>query len=318
MRVQNIPVSKVFTGYGGEPIGDLPIPAGKYKKNDEDDLSLTSLVPVVDKTFQFNASILKPLLLAFHFRHNILIVGPTGIGKTMSILTLAGRLRLPLTRIPCDGDVGRTELLGYLGLPDPKNPDDDGYKYPSLVTGIQRPGVVLLDEWDALRPEASISLQPLLEDHDPGVLLIERDEYVRKHPDCIICATANTRGLGDETGLFAGTQPQNFAQLNRFHVVVPVEPVKAEHLRIILDGKNLEVDSKILDAIIGFYDGWLSANKQGNIDCLPPIRLIEHFARYYSILGPSTFKLIVAEKIPSERDKRALEQIAVRFNLVEA
>jgi cobaltochelatase CobS len=303
------------------PLSSLTLPVGEYDETLEEDQRLKSLIPNVDPQYRFPGKLLNPLIVAMHNRHNVLFFGATGTGKTMLPTMFCAQLNLPLTRINFDGEVGRPELIGYYGLPNPNDPNDDGYKVPALIHGIQRPGVVLLDEWDAARPEASLCLQRLLEDYYPGVFLVERDEFVPKHKDCIIVATANTRGLGDEQGLYAGTQNQNFAQLNRFHMVIEVEPLPAASIETILknqvfDGKP--VKAEIVDVMVKFYDAVRSAFIAHTITAPLSIRTMVHFTEYYLMLGEHALRLVVLDKLPTAGDKLVVEGLAQRMKLAKA
>ncbi len=321
MHVTNTPAHKVFPTLPKKSrIGQLNIPFGVFDENDPEDERLKTTVPEFEIGYKFPARIVKSLLLILHQRHNVLLVGPTGVGKTMVGKMLAAQCDLPYTRINLDGDIGRPELIGYLGLPDPTIPGDDGYKFPALVRAVQRPGIVCLDEWDAARSEASISLQPLLEDHRPGLLLIERNEYIRKHPDCTIMATANTRGMGDETGLYAGTQNQNFAQLNRFHLVIEFPPLSAENVDAVLKAQLYgnppePLKEEARAALVQFYDAVLSAYKANSLSAPLSIRAILHLALYFQYLGTSALELVILGKLPTAKDREVIKGLAQRSKL---
>jgi len=321
MYIEDTPAHKVFpTLQPKSRIGQLPIPFGKFDPKDPADVRLQSLVPKFEEGYKFPARIVKSLLLTLHQRHNALMVGPTGVGKTMVGAMLASQCNLPYTRVNLDGDMGRPELIGYLGLPDPNDPNDDGYKSPALVRAIQRAGVVCFVEWDASRPEASIAIQPLLEDSNPGLLLIERDQFVQKHKDCVIIATANTRGMGDETGLYAGTQNQNFAQLNRFHLVLEFPPLSADNVDAILKAqlygdppKPLQDEARV--ALVKFYDLVLSAYTANELTAPLSIRAIMHLALYFRYLGTNALELVILGKLPTAKDREIIKGLAQRVKL---
>lgn len=324
MKIENVKAGEVFTGLKKDDrIHDVLIPVGVFDDSNSEDQKLKSLVPHKDKTYRFVARLLKPALVSMHYRHNILTVGPTGVGKTMLFKMIAATCNLPITRINGDGEMGRVEIVGYLGLPNPSDPNDDGYKMPALVRAIQRPGLVLVDEWDALRPEASLSLQPLLEDHSPGLMLVEREEFIPKHPDCIVCATANTRGLGDADGLYAGTQNQNFAQLNRFHNVMVVEPLPRDQVRAILrafrygENGDKSFDDDDIERFSDFYQAVINAKEDNSITTIVSVRSMIHLGVYYSEFGKAALEMAVANKMPSEKDRLVVLELGHRFDLAE-
>ena len=300
-------------------IGNMVVPVGEYDEDDPEDKKLASQVPAPYPGFMFLGSLIKPTLLAMAKKHNVLLTGVTGSGKTMLFVMLAQKLNLPLTRLNLNSEEGRPEIIGYLGIPDPSDPEDDGYKMPALVRAIQRPGVVLLDEWDAGRAEVTLCLQRLLEDHQPGLFLVERDEFIPKHPHCFIGATANTRGLGDETGLYAGTQPQNFAQLNRFHVILEMQPPPPKTVKHILEAHEFDggrtLSKEVLGAMTDFYEAVLAAYNAGNLEAPLSLRSIIHFAEYYQDVGPAAIHLVILQKLPSEVSRNVVLELGKRFKL---
>jgi cobaltochelatase CobS len=320
MQIETIEAGQVFKQLKGNS-ASLELPYGKYDENDPEDKQLMTLIPKVDPYYRFPGIHVIPLLLVAQERDNALLVGSTGVGKTMLAMQLAAKLKLPATRLNLHGELGSAEVFGYYGLTDPSNPKDDGWKWTAFVKGICRPGIVIIDEWDAGRAELTIGFQRLLEDHDPGVLLMERDEFVRRDKDCILFATANTRGMGDETGLYAGTGSQNFAQLNRFHVVMEMQPLSPKNLRAVLkqvEFHGYKLQDDLVDALIGFYQSTLSAFEQRSLSTPLSVRMMIHFAKYFLVLANSALEMSVLSKLPTETDRQTVKELAIRHNLAEA
>lgn len=317
MEIKNVPASDIFPKIKGNA-AKLMLPTGVWDDNDPQDRKLRTLVPKEDPFYLFPAMHVLPTLVVVKNRHNMLITGPTGVGKTMLGTQLAVKLDIPVTRLNFHGDLGAPELLGYYGLTDPNKINDDGWKWTALIEGIQRPGLLMLDEWDAGRSELTISLQRLLEDNDPGIFLSERDEFIRRHPDCIIIATANTKGMGDETGLYSGTTTQNFAQLNRFHLVMEMTPLPADNLRKILE--KLEFDGhklkeEVVDAFTEFYQLTLNAFKANELSTPVSVRSMVHFANYFLTLGFSALDLVILSKQASAAEREVVRGLAERVEL---
>lgn len=177
-----------------------------------------------------------------------------------------------------------------------------------------------MDEWDAGRAELTIALQRMLEDNDPGVFLSEKDEFVRRHKDCIVIATANTRGLGDETGLYAGTGSQNFAQLNRFHLVMEVEPLPVKNMEAILkkaEFNGRELKPELVEALSEFYGLTLSSFKASELSAPVSVRTMLHFAEYFQTLGFAALELAVTSKMPSKREQNVVIELADRVQLAD-
>lgn len=319
MQVETKKVKEVFKKLTGL-VGELEIPTGVYDASDPGDAFLQSLVPHEDPNYLFPGPTVIALLVAMQERDNVLLHGATGVGKSMVVMQLAHKLGLPLTRVNFQGDMGSPEVFGYFGLPDPNIPGDNGWKWTSITLGIQRPGIILLDEWDAIRAEVGIGLQRLLEDHDPGLFLSERDEFIPRHPDCVVMATANTKGLGDPTGLYAGTGLQNYAQLNRFHVIMEVEPLEPDKLEVILRKANFggaPLTDKLIEALVKFYSLTLNAHAQEKLSAPVSIRAMLHFARYFRLIGNGALELVLLSKLASDEERAAVRGFADRVGLLD-
>lgn len=319
MKIKTVQAGDIFKQLKGNS-ATLELPFGEYDSKDAEDDRLVSLIPKVDPYYRFPGMHVIPLLLVAQERDNALLVGSTGVGKTMLAMQLAAKLKLPCTRINLHGEMSSAEVFGYYGLIDPTKKNDDGWKWTAFVQGLMSPGVLIIDEWDAGRAECTIGFQRALEDHDPGVLLSEKNQFVRRHDDCILFATANTRGLGDDTGLYAGTGSQNFAQLNRFHVVMEMQPLSAKNLRAILKqvefhGHKLQDD--LVDALVGFYQSTLSAFEQRSLSAPLSVRMMLHFAKYFLVLAHSALEMAVLSKLPTETDKQTVLGLADRHNLAD-
>lgn len=319
MQIKTVRAGDIFSKIQGRS-AEILLPFGEYDENDPEDQKLMALIPPADPYYQFPGAQTVAVLLTFQERDNSLLYGSTGSGKTMMYAQLCNRMNLPLTRVNCHAELGAPELFGYIGLPKPNDPNDDGWKWTSITLGIQRPGVVLLDEWDTLRPDVSIGLQRVLEDNNPGLMLPDIDTFLPKHEDCIVAATANTRGLGDATGLYAGTGSQSFAQLNRFHLVMELEPLDKEKLKGILE--KFEVQGKPLTeefvtAMVSFYGQSISAHQAAKLTAPLSVRMMLHFARYYQMLGSPALDLVILSKLATDEDKVAVKGFADRAGLIE-
>lgn len=313
MQVMNVEASKVFPRTPGK----LQIPVGKFDMDDPKDIALKSLVPEIDSFYKFPGDYAVPLLLVASRRQYALLTGTTGIGKTKIVEQLAAKLELPYTRVNFDEDISRAELVGFFGLPNPAKPEDDGYKWGALAIAIQHPGILFLDEWDAIRPGIGLLMQRLLEDKGSGIFVPERNEVVPKHKDCIILAASNTSGMGDQSGLYHGTNMQSFAQINRFHVVLEMEPLNGDKLDLILRAykEEFKISDTLRDNLVKFYTMALEAWKARTLSAPVSIRNIIHLAENYPVFGEKAMPFVVYAKFPTEEDKVKLSEMAQRAGL---
>ena len=92
---------------------------------------------------------------------------------------------------------------------------DTVYHDGPVIEAMKRGAILLLDEVD-LASNKILCLQSILE--GKGYLIKKTNTYVKPAPGFNIIATANTRGKGDDTGMFIGANILNEAFLERFAV----------------------------------------------------------------------------------------------------
>lgn len=178
----------------------------------------SALVPELDPDYLFDPQLTLAVLAGFVHQRRVLVHGPQGTGKSTHIEQIAARLNWPCLRINLDGQVARIDLVGRDAIVI-----RDGLQVSEFQEGLLpwalRQGVALvLDEYDAGRPDVMFVLQRLLEAQGK-LVLVEQQRVVTPHPAFRIFATANTAGLGDASGQFQGTVPLNQAQLDRWQLI---------------------------------------------------------------------------------------------------
>ena len=139
----------------------------------------------------------------------IFITGLSGNGKTHSVEQACAQLGRELVRCNITIETDEDDLLGGFRLQDGNTVWHDG----PIVEALQRGAVLLLDEVD-LASNKILCLQSLLE--GKGVYLKKVNRYVKPSPGFNVIATANTKGKGDDTGMFIGANILNEAFLERF------------------------------------------------------------------------------------------------------
>jgi cobaltochelatase CobS len=179
-------------------------------------------VPEIDEHYVFDGDATRAILAGFIWNRRVLVHGYHGTGKSTHIEQIAARLNWPCIRLNFDAQIGRIDLLGRDAIVI-----KDGLQVTEFVQGIlpwalQRAIALVLDEYDAGRPEVMFVIQRVLEAN--GQLnLLEQNCIVKPHPAFRLFATANTIGLGDSSGLYHGTQLINQAQLDRWQIVVALD-----------------------------------------------------------------------------------------------
>lgn len=143
---------------------------------------------------------------------NVMLVGPTGSGKTTAAEHCAEALGLNFYPISLGPQTSKTDLLGYT--------DAHGRPIWTVVRqAYVNGGLLLLDEIDASNAGVLTCLNALLANghttfpasaDDPNHVTVES-----KHKDFRVIASANTYGLGSNR-MYVGRQQLDAATLDRF------------------------------------------------------------------------------------------------------
>jgi len=182
------------------------------------------MTPKVNKHYVFNPETTQVCLLGLYLKDRILMFGPTGTGKTSIWEQICARLNYNYVRINFDAGVTRADLVGQWVV----RGHSMEFSYGILPSAMLLPGtVVCFDEWDSVSQECSFVLQRPLEDPSQLLIMENKAEVVTLHKDNLIVATANTAGMGDETGLYTGTRQQNYSQINRFSMTIEAKYLPA-------------------------------------------------------------------------------------------
>ena len=137
---------------------------------------------------------LHPLFEQIAFKSNLILVGPKGIAKTLSIASWAGQEGCPLVTFDCSEDIRRAHLLGMFTL----RGDESPFVLGPITTAIEVANevgkcVLCLEEINALTP----SVQKMLNAIGDYRRRIEVPECQRvfelnSHAKLWLCGTMNT------------------------------------------------------------------------------------------------------------------------------
>ena len=179
-------------------------------------------VPAIDPGYRFDPATTMAILAGFDQNLRVLLQGRHGTGKSSHIEQVAARLNWPCVRLNLDSHVSRIDLIGKdaIVLRDGKQVTE--YREGLLPWCYQRPVALVLDEYDAGRPDVMFVIQRVLE-ADGKLTILDQNRVIAPNPYFRLFATANTVGLGDVTGLYHGTQQLNQAQLDRWNVIARLD-----------------------------------------------------------------------------------------------
>lgn len=255
--------------------GDLQVPAFS---------TVTDHVPDLDPAYRFQPEVTRAILAGFVHNRRVLVQGLHGTGKSTHIEQVAARLRWPCVRINLDGHLSRLDLLGKDTITV-----RDGHPVTEFVPGVlpwavSRPVALVLDEYDAGRPEVMFVLQRLLE-RDGRLTLLDQSTVLRPHPSFRIFATSNTVGLGDLTGLYHGTQRLNHAQLDRWDITTTLNYLPLDEEVAIVLARMPETDPALVRQMVQFAGLTRSAYTAGDLATVMSPRGVISWAENTGLFG---------------------------------
>lgn len=210
-------------------------------------LSGEAVVPTVDPNYVpwGNHDTIYEIVKSGRF-FPVYVWGLSGNGKTFTTEQVCAMLGREYYRVNITPETCEDDLLGGFRLVG----GETKFVYGPVSLAMERGGVLLLDEVD-LGSDKIMALQPVLE--GKPVFLKKINKWVRPAPGFTVVMTGNTKGLGDETGKFAGTRILNTAFLERVNIMLKQEYPKASVEKKILT-KMMEssgcVDDKFADALV--------------------------------------------------------------------
>lgn len=145
----------------------------------------------------------EELLMHAMARENVWIYGPRGTGKSVAAKAVADALGLVYYML---GALETAfQVLGY---------NDANGKYITTLFREcwEKGGLIAFEEIDSYYPSAALALNNAL----AGEWCAFPDKMVKRHPDCVIVACANTTGMGGTTE-YSGRMKQDAAFLDRFN-----------------------------------------------------------------------------------------------------
>lgn len=178
----------------------------------------TELVPERDPAHHFDPEVTSALLSGFAMNRRVMVQGLHGTGKSSHVEQVAAHLNWPCVRVNLDGQLSRLDLIGRDAVVVRDGRQVTEFREGILPWAVQRPVALLLDEYDAGRPDVMFVIQRLLE-RDGKLTLLDQSRVLTPHPAFRIFATANTVGTGNINGMYHGAQRLNHAQLDRWSVV---------------------------------------------------------------------------------------------------
>lgn len=265
----------------------------------------SDLVPAVDPNYQLDADTTIALLAGFRFNRRVLLQGMHGTGKSTHIEQVAARLNWPCLRINLDGQITRMDLLGkdIITIKDGKQVTD--FQLGLIPWALQRPVALVLDEYDAGRPDVMFVIQRMLE-REGRLTLLDQNRVIEPHLYFRIFATSNTVGLGNWNNIYHGTQLLNQGQMDRWDIVAALNYLEPQAEERIIKAKvpllNAPEHAAIAGQMIALANLTRKGFAAGDLSTLMSTRTVITWAENWTIFGDleTAFRLAFLNKCDFE------------------
>lgn len=208
----------------------------------------------------------------------VLISGHTGTGKTYPAEQCAAYTGRKFIHLPIDMDTAEDTLIGSIELIEKNGTSVTTFREGPIIRAMREGAVVLLDELDCGIPAKLMCLQSILD--GKSYFIKHTQERVFPARGFNVVATANTKGAGDDTGQYVGTNVQNLAFLERFPVNYDQDYPEPEIEKEILTkvGKTLSIEPKDvwLNLLVLWANKTRTSYREGHATaCIPTRRLVQ-------------------------------------------
>ncbi len=245
-----------------------------------------NFVPKIDKSYKFDPTTTRAILAGFVHNRRVLITGYHGTGKSTHIEQVAARLNWPCVRINLDGHISRIDFIGKDAIILKNGKQVTEFQDGILPWAYKNPVALVFDEYDVGRPDVMFIIQRVLE-ADSKLTLLDQSRVIKPNKHFRLFATANTIGLGDNSGLYHGTQQINQGQIDRWNIITSLNYLdNLQEEKIIsskVKGLNTKEGKEIIQNMVATADLTRSGFINGDISTVMSPRTVIIWAENYLI-----------------------------------
>lgn len=263
---------KAGSGSGGAPARDSDVSISLFGAKDF--AELRDFVPEIDSDYVFDPVLLRTVALGVELGIPVYLWGHAGVGKSSVFEQFCARTGRPFLRVQHSVNMEESQVVGQYVFRDGETVWEDGPLPYAMRNGM----LYLADEYDFALPNVLSLYQPALE----GKPLVIKEapaalRVVRPHPHFRLCATGNTNGAGDDTGLYQGATLQNFANYERFGVVAHARWLTKRQEVAALVGRT-GVSRAEAGQLVGYAQEIRRAHDSGKLGATISLRAMIHAA----------------------------------------
>ena len=245
------------------------------------DLVPGDAVPAPEEQYLLREDLGRLVTAGLKAEEKLLLVGPTGIGKSTLIEQIAACLNWGVVRVAASGGLTEADLLGEWTV----RGGETVFNYGFLPRAMREGAICLIDEIDGLEPSVAFSLHQMMEDGGRLVLLQNGGEVIEPHPRFRLVCTANTLGHGDDSGLYTGTRVLNAAFLDRFASVIRMKHLDQQNEVEVLMRRVPECGEDLARKLVGVAAAVRQAAENDQVFCTFSTRRLIDVARKRFQLG---------------------------------
>lgn len=284
--------------------------------------SAEAFIPTVNPNFvQWgNFDTVKKMVASNRF-FTLFLTGETGTGKNEMIEQVCSQLNRPLVQIDITADTTEEHLVGSKTLVDGNVKYEEG----PLIWAAETGAILCLNELTLGSSQDLMCLQSVLDGKPFFVKSLNR--IVTPIPGFAVVATDNTKGRGNSSGRYIGTNIQNTAFLERFGVYLEqgYAPAKVESKilsKFLSSLKTItEEDEKFVEQLVKWVNVTRKTYENDAIDEQITTRRAKHIVNNYAVFGDAVTAITYAVNRFETSTKNAMliiwDKLSVEQNIVE-
>ena len=277
----------------------------------EYDENAKARIPEIDSFYRPNLKALSQLAYAIeNTESSTLLTGPASVGKSSLVQYYCAITNRPFFRFNYNGTMDSSSLLGTMSASNGSTQWHDGL----IAEAIQVPNAVILnDEWTLCPAEVMMAQQYLLEPN--GKLLLPdkpgnaTDKFIKPAPGVRFVFADNTKGNGDPTGKYVGTQPQNNATLDRIGTFIYVDFLNQPDEVAMLKARFPEATDKLMNAMVQVANLCRTSYNQGGLNVQLSSRVLVSWITHSMLLQDYEQALEIAylNRFDSDAERQTVE-----------